>query len=61
MASPENGNYQLELIAWQISIVVLKFAVLKAKLCVNGKRIFLFLKRKERLPLSTKSHRVISL
>lgn len=61
MASLENGNYQLELIAWWISFVVLMFAVLEEKLCVNEKRIFIVFEAKERLPLSTKSHWVISL
>lgn len=40
MVSLENGNYQLELIAWWISFAVLKFVILEAKLCVNEKRIF---------------------
>ncbi len=46
MSSLENGNYQLELIAWWISFVVLMFAVLEAKLCVNEKEFLLFLERK---------------
>ena len=61
MVSLENGNYQLELIAWWISFAVLKFVILETKLCVNEKRIFIVFGAKERLPLSTKSHRVISL
>ena len=40
MVSLENGNYQLELIAWWISFAVLKFVLLEAKPCVNEKRIF---------------------
>ena len=61
MVSLENGNYQLELIAWWISFAVLKFVILEAKPCVNVKRIFIVFGAKKRLPLSTKSHRVISL
>ena len=41
MISLENGNYQLELIAWWISFAVLKFVILKTKLYVNEKRIFI--------------------
>lgn len=41
MVSLENGNYQLELIAWWISFAVLKFVILETKLCVNEKRIFI--------------------
>lgn len=41
MVSLENGNYQLELIAWWISFAVLKFVILEAKPCVNEKRIFI--------------------
>ena len=41
MVSLQNGNYQLELIAWWISFAVLKFVILKTKLCVNEKRIFI--------------------
>ena len=41
VVSLENGNYQLELIAWWISIAVLKFVILETKLCVNEKSIFI--------------------
>lgn len=41
MVSLENGNYQLELIAWWISFAVLKFVLLEAKLYVNEKRFFI--------------------
>ena len=41
MVSLENGNYQLELIAWWISFAVLKLVILEAKPCVNEKRIFI--------------------
>ena len=41
MVSLENGNYQLELIAWWISFAVLKFVLLEAKPCVNVKSIFI--------------------
>ena len=41
VVSLENGNYQLELIAWWISFSVLKFVILEAKPCVNEKRIFI--------------------
>ena len=40
MVSLENGNYQLELIAWWISFAVLKFVILETKLCVNEKKNF---------------------
>lgn len=42
MVSLENGNYQLELIAWWISFAVLKFVILEAKPCVNGKNFYCF-------------------
>lgn len=36
----------MELVGWWISFVVLKFAVLEAKLCVNEKRIFIVFEAK---------------
>ena len=47
MVSLENGNYQLELIAWWISFAVLKFVILEAKPCVNKKIFIVFGAKRE--------------
>lgn len=42
MVSLENGNYQLELIAWWISFAVLKFVILEANHVSMEKNFYCF-------------------